>query len=175
MTVGISGRDIEGVENPTLFDEVARRRRALRQIMEEDRNHMPPRLLLEMEVEGLHGFLRGLMGGKACPFVPLGALRVLRLREVTFSLREPIAGPVGHLRLPSEACSYITAKQRGVGGHVGERFNLEQAIGVYFQTSRATSATNPSFAHCASSDIGAPSSVVPKPHWGLIARCSSGT
>src|SRR5437588_4453222 len=46
---------------------------------------------------------------------------------------------------------------------------------VYFQTSRAVSATSFSFAHWSSSVRRLPSIVEANPHWGLSARFPSGT
>lgn len=67
MTVRVAGRDVERVEHHALVHQPVRYRD--RKLAKEARDEMTPRFLPQVEVESLHGLLRGLVAGEAGPFV----------------------------------------------------------------------------------------------------------
>jgi len=67
MTVRVARRDVEGVEHHAPVHQPVRYRDW--ELAKEARNEVAPGFLAEVQVETLHGLLRGLVGGEAGPLV----------------------------------------------------------------------------------------------------------
>lgn len=82
MTIGISGRDVEGVEDMSFLYQFPRHHNSLRQFAEQFCDHVPPGLLIQVQVQCLHGLFRCLLSSEARPLVPPGPAGILSLLQV---------------------------------------------------------------------------------------------
>src|SRR5437016_4327080 len=96
MAVRVARRDVERVQHLPLLDQGWRDTRGGREIAEQLCHDVAPGLLTEMEVEGLHTLLSGLVRRETGPFVTPGAARVRRLLDVALGLPEPVGGSARH-------------------------------------------------------------------------------
>lgn len=90
--IGVPGGNIKSVQNFGLFHEEGGY--LLRKLQKEPGHGMPPGLLSEVEVKGLHRFFSGLLCGKAGPFVMVALGGFVRELQVSLCLLQPVLGPV---------------------------------------------------------------------------------
>lgn len=96
VAVRVARRNVEVVEGLRLLDEVGPWAVASGEVLEESGDHVAPGFLAEVEVEGLDGLLRCLLGGEARPFVATGALGIRGVLQIAFRLPQPVIRPVRH-------------------------------------------------------------------------------
>jgi len=100
MAVGVTGRDVEGIEYPGILDQAARRSHIARQLVKELYYHVSPRFLPGVQVGCLGGLLRGLLSREASPLVAFRVPRTYGLFEIPLRLSQPVFRSVAHIVLP---------------------------------------------------------------------------
>src|SRR5437899_10454432 len=96
MAVRVARRDVERVQHLPLLDQGWRDTRGGREIAEQLCHDVAPGLLTEMEVQGLHTLLSGLMRRETRPFVTPGAARARRLLDVAPGRPDPDGAAAPH-------------------------------------------------------------------------------
>ena len=94
--IGVSGRNVEGIENTQTVFEIRHRLRQLliercRKIPERTPQAMAPALLALMKVHSLQRFFNSLMGGETGPFVMPRIGTQLGLGQISLRLMEPVS------------------------------------------------------------------------------------
>ncbi len=96
MPVRVSRRHVIGVKNPSGIQEFAWHFYRRRKLFKKLPHHVPPCILAQVQVQGLNRHLRGLLGGEARPFVPIGRGAVPRLGQIPCCLRKPVSRTIRH-------------------------------------------------------------------------------
>ena len=94
--IGVSSRNVEGIENTQTVFQIRHRLRQLlikrcRKIPKRTPQAMAPALLTLMKVHSLQRFFNSLMGGKAGPFVMPRIGTELGLSQISLRLMEPVS------------------------------------------------------------------------------------
>lgn len=84
------------VQDATMFHQFGRRLDVWRQIADQHRERMTPCLPPQPLKQGLQGFFRSLLGGKATPFIIAVFQCIPGMAQVRLSLSKPVCVPVGH-------------------------------------------------------------------------------